>query len=72
MIKVKELIDLYNKDLDCEVNVEVNGDSRNIEKYYDLEVSTFTVDSYGEDNTLYIYVNPDQKWKIDNPLNVFF
>ena len=74
MITVKKLIDLYNKDLKdyCEVNVEVNGDSRNIEKYYDLEVSTFTVSSYNDgDEILYIYVDPDQKWKIDNPLNVF-
>jgi hypothetical protein len=73
MVKVKELIDLYNKDLEdyCEVNVEVNGDSRNIEKYYDLEVSAFTVSSYDGDDTLYIYVDSEQKWKIDDPLNVF-
>jgi hypothetical protein len=71
MIKVKELIDLYNKDLDCEVNVEVNGDSRNIEKYYDLEVSTFTVSNYDGDDTLHIYVDSEQKWKIDDPLKAF-
>lgn len=69
MIKVKELIDLYNKD--CLVNVEVNDDSRNIEKYYNLEVSTFYVSNYDGEHILYIYVDSEQKWKIDNPLNVF-
>ena len=71
MVKVKELIDLYNKDSDCAVYVEVNGDSRNIEKYYDLEVVTFTVSNYDGDDTLYIYVDSEQKWKVDDPLNVF-
>lgn len=71
MVKVKELIDLYNKDSNCEVYVQVNGDSRNIEKYYDLEVNTFTVSNYDGDDTLYIYVDSEQKWEIDDPLNVF-
>lgn len=74
MVKVKELIDLYNKGLNYKVDVEINGDShsgRNIEKYYDLEVSTFTVESYDGDDTLYIYVDPEQKWQIDDPLSVF-
>ena len=70
--KVKELIELFNL-YDKEVNIVINGDSRNIKKYYDLEVSTFSINgrSCDSDDTLYIYVDAEQKWKIDDPLRAF-